>query len=207
MASNLYYWANLYDQHKYQARCIDIETSGYNGYITVITIYTPQEGLIEPLQLVYGQNLTSQNLQSALQGCKLLITFNGKKHDIPRIQQHYPNTLPDVPVLDLYLFKLNMGAMADLKTLEHHFNIARPDGMDRRGIAVTLWQRYQKYGDQHALAQLLEYNKQDAINLFPLAENITKMLRANKSFSKKSVHDIIDDVVEKKKTRSWRVFE
>jgi hypothetical protein len=38
--------------------------------------------------------------------------------------------------------------------------------------AVLLWQRYQHYGDQKALATLLEYNREDVMNLKVLRERV-----------------------------------
>jgi uncharacterized protein YprB with RNaseH-like and TPR domain len=38
--------------------------------------------------------------------------------------------------------------------------------------AVLLWQRYQNYGDQSALELLLQYNKEDVVNLKALREKL-----------------------------------
>jgi uncharacterized protein YprB with RNaseH-like and TPR domain len=38
--------------------------------------------------------------------------------------------------------------------------------------AVLLWQRYQNYGDQNALELLLQYNKEDMVNLKVLRERL-----------------------------------
>lgn len=38
--------------------------------------------------------------------------------------------------------------------------------------AVMLWQRYRDYGDQDALALLLQYNKEDVMNLKVLRERL-----------------------------------
>ena len=40
--------------------------------------------------------------------------------------------------------------------------------------AVLLWQRYQNYGDQNALELLLQYNKEDVVNLKVLREKLGK---------------------------------
>ena len=50
-------------------------------------------------------------------------------------------------------------------------NIERPgEALIRKGSAIQLWQRYEQLHDQWALDMLLAYNRQDTINLYPLAE-------------------------------------
>lgn len=126
------------------------------------------------IQLIRGQNLTRENMLWALQGCKLFITYNGIKFDLKRIREDFPGIIPyDIPVLDLYRFAKRCGIKTDLKTLENTFGIDRMEQFSKRkGIAVNLWRRYQN-GDQEALRKLLEYNRQDTINLYPLAEELT----------------------------------
>ena len=50
-------------------------------------------------------------------------------------------------------------------------------GSKKKGIggfeAVMLWLRYQNYGDQGALALLLQYNKEDVVNLKTLRERLS----------------------------------
>ena len=44
--------------------------------------------------------------------------------------------------------------------------------------AVLLWEKYMKKGQLGALKLLLEYNKEDVINLIPLEEIFTRQLKA-----------------------------
>ena len=171
----LSHWCDLYHQFKHAALCLDIETTGWNKPISVIGLYRPKEGIPEVLQLIRGQSLTRENLTWALNGCKLLITYNGIKFDLKRIRQDFPGILPyNIPVLDLYRFSKRCGIKTDLKSLENTFRIDRMEEFSKRkGIAVDLWRRYQN-GDQEALRKLLEYNRQDTINLYPLAEELTR---------------------------------
>jgi len=61
------------------------------------------------------------------------------------------------------------------KAVEQQLGIPRQlqgiTGLD----AVMLWQRYQDYGDQDALDLLLEYNKEDVVNLKVLRERLESM--------------------------------
>lgn len=179
MTLPLSHWNKLYHQFKHEALCLDIETTGWNKPISVIGLYRPSGGIPEVIQLIRGENLNKQNLTWAIQGCKLLITYNGIKFDLKRIRQEFPGVIPyRLPVLDLYRFSKRCGIKTDLKTLEATFQIERIDAFTkRRGIAVNLWRRYQA-GEIAALSRLLEYNKQDTINLYPLAEELTQRAEA-----------------------------
>jgi uncharacterized protein len=173
----LQYWANLYRANLDSAYCVDIETEGFNKPISVIGFYKPQDGIAEVNQFVRGQNLDSESIRNFLIGCRLLITFNGRKFDIPRIESEFPGSVPKVPIIDLYLFARELNLNTNLKVLEKTFMIDRTDQKtERRRIAVKLWWRYKTYNDQKALATLLEYNKQDTINLYPLAEKLISMV-------------------------------
>src|SRR5208283_5541565 len=58
------------------------------------------------------------------------------------------------------------------KAVERQLGIARQlqevDGYE----AVLLWQRYRKHNDRVALARLLEYNKEDVMNLLQLKQRL-----------------------------------
>ena len=176
MVLPLHYWRELYERHKPTALCLDIEVSRYNGPISVLGLYQPKDGLIECQQFVKGKDLTRENLVQAFTGCTMLITFNGRKFDVPRIKREFPGVIPNIPIIDLYLFARRLGMKTNLKVLENTFGIDRLDPRTkRRGIAVRLWKRYITYGDEKALALLLEYNKQDTVNLYPLAEELMEL--------------------------------
>jgi uncharacterized protein YprB with RNaseH-like and TPR domain len=175
MVQPLQYWCELYERHKQTALCLDIEVTRFNGPISIVGLYKPKDGLIECQQFVKGRDLNQRNLTKAFVGCTLLITFNGRKFDVPRIKREFPGAIPHVPIIDLYLIASRLNLKTNLKVLENTFGIDRLDPRTkRRGIAVRLWKRYITYKDEKALALLLEYNKQDTVNLYPLAEELMK---------------------------------
>ncbi len=47
MDSSLLYWCEIYERFKSEALCLDIETTYYNGPISLVGWYKPQEGLIQ----------------------------------------------------------------------------------------------------------------------------------------------------------------
>ena len=184
MDKSLLYWCDLYKKLKYQARCIDIEVTSIKGPISVIGIYQPREGLVTCDSLVKGKDLTAENLRDSFRGCKLLITFNGNSFDIPRIKREFPGVIPDVPKLDLYLVAKKLNLNAGLKLLEGQFNIFRSDLVaDKTRIAVKLWKKYMRTRDERALNMLIEYNKQDAVNLHPLAEHLIENCTERKNIA------------------------
>lgn len=187
--ANLTYWADLFKKYRYDALCLDIETTGMRGEIALVGLYKPKEGEIIHTYFLKDVNLTKENLRQALKNCKLLITYNGLNMDIRLIKKEFPGVIPEnVKVLDLYLFARQLGINTNLKALEHTFGIERLNRFtERRGIAVKMWKRYIAKNDQTALKTLIEYNKQDAINLYFIAEELIKILEERKDNASKSL--------------------
>lgn len=168
----------LFNVLKGKALCLDIETNGYQpesgGYVTVVGLYNGAEW--KPL--VRGENLTRENLQSEIERADLLITFYGGVFDIPFLLKTFPGLKINKPHFDLCFGARRLGLKGGLKKLEVYFGINRSeevqnlDGYD----AVLLWQMYRR-GSREALDLLLEYNKEDTVNLFSLAEIIYEQLR------------------------------
>lgn len=179
MEYSIGYWIGQYEKNKHAALCLDIETDGIHGPITVVGLYQPKDGPIEHSFLVNGRDLTIENLKRALIGCRMLITFNGIRSDIPKLRSSYPSVLPDnIAIIDLYYWSLKLGIGTSLKVLEGMFDIFRIDEYTkRRHIATKLWRRWRDKGDRWALAKLIEYNRQDTINLYPLATSLSEYSR------------------------------
>ena len=154
---------------------LDIETTGLSSFyhdITVIGIYLVDSSGGRLVQLV-GEAATSDNLLEALEGVDTIYTYNGSRFDIPFIYA----------ILEI-----------DLKTIFHHHDlmydcwmnnlyggfkaVEQQLGIDRKlqGIngleAIRLWWRYQENGDEEALALLLEYNREDVVNLEALRKRL-----------------------------------
>jgi len=179
MVLPLSHWKKLYQELKHQALCIDVEATYWDGPISVIGVYRPKDGEIEYYSFVRGVNLTPENLKQIFTGCKLLITFNGMNYDVPEIEKQFPGVLPkNIPVIDLYLLARNLNLDTNLKVLEKTFNIFRLESVDnKRRISTKLWRKYEQKKNQRALNMLIEYNRQDTINLYPLAEKIMEMIK------------------------------
>lgn len=165
----------LYEAYKDEACFLDIETSGYYGDITVIGMYDGRE----TKTMVKGKNLDPHLLRNLLSQYKLLITFNGLSFDVPVINRYYPNTVPQIPHIDLRHPLAKLGFSGGLKRIEQTLGIERAKEM--QGIsgadAVVLWQKYKATGNEKYLELLVQYNEEDIINLKPLAEFVYKEMK------------------------------
>lgn len=178
MVQSLLYWCGLYERLKKDALCLDIEVTKFNGQVAVVGLYKPREGLIECESFVKGRNLTYENLRKTFGGCKILVTYNGINFDIPKIRAEFPGAIPEnIPVIDLYRFARKVGMNTNLKVLENTIGIERlEDYQKKRNVAIRLWKRFTEYNDAQALSMLLEYNRQDTVNLYPIAEKIVAIV-------------------------------
>jgi len=154
---------------------LDIETTGLSrsyNYITVIGVYRCQGTNGELIQLV-GDEVTRGNLVTALRGVNTVYTYNGSRFDLPFIAvslgidleaEFYHHDL----MYDCWDNNLYGGFKVVEQRLGIHRRLRGIDGFE----AVQLWWRYLKGGNQNALALLLEYNKEDVVNLKTLRERL-----------------------------------
>ncbi|MDP3182518.1 MAG: ribonuclease H-like domain-containing protein, partial [Desulfobaccales bacterium] len=158
----------LFRHFRPRAAYLDIETTGIVWPGLLVTVVGLYDGA-RFRQFVQGYNL--EELPEALKAFDLLITYNGTQFDLPVLRAYFPNLrLPPVH-LDLRFILARLGFRGGLKRIEPKFGIQRPpevEGMDGYA-AVLLWERYQR-GDRTALDLLLEYNRQDVVNLEVLME-------------------------------------
>jgi len=154
---------------------LDIETTGLScqyAEITVIGLYLVNGHDSRLVQLV-GEDVTKDNLLEALEGVETIFTYNGRRFDLPFIRGFLGidlETIADHHDLMYDCWRCNL--YGGLKVVEQQLGICRQlqgiTGLD----AVLLWQRYQNCGDQKALNLLLEYNREDVMNLKVLRERL-----------------------------------
>ena len=155
----------LYDRFKAETAYLDIETDGLDrdSLVTVVTVHRKKN----TVTLTHGIDLTAETLQDALEGCKLLVTFNGKCFDIPVLKYSFPNVDLDIPHFDLRYGCRRIGLGGGLKNIERMLGIARDD--DIHGVdgeeAVRLWKNWERRNDAESLRILTEYNRADTVNL------------------------------------------
>lgn len=154
---------------------LDIETTGLSigrDAVTVVGIYDGRR----KRSFVKGVNL--EDLPQALQGKKVLVTFNGLRFDVPFLRRAFPRLPLDQIHVDLMHPLHRLGFYGGLKGIERQLGIERSD--ETRGLsgfdAVRLWNAYEG-GDEDALETLVAYNLEDVVNLEPLAEFAYRALK------------------------------
>lgn len=156
---------------------LDIETTGlsrFYDYITVIGIYLCNGSQDKLIQLV-GEQVTTDNLLKALQDVNTIYTYNGSRFDLPFIDASLETNLAtEFHHHDLMYDCWRNNLYGGFKAVERQLGIPR----QLQGIsgleAVLLWWRYQNDDDQNALALLLQYNKEDVVNLKALRERLSE---------------------------------
>ncbi len=154
---------------------LDIETTGLTPAgcdITVIGIHICNNGNSSFIQLV-GKDITEQSILEALQGVSILYTYNGSRFDLPFIHRRLGINLAKVFThIDLMYHCWRKNLYGGLKSVERQLGIERRlvgiDGYE----AVKLWWRYVDSFDLDALNTLLQYNKEDVVNLKSLKERL-----------------------------------
>ena len=157
---------------------LDIETTGLapdECEITVIGIYRWSEDGDEFIQLV-GRDISPEAVLEALAGAQTIYTYNGSRFDLPYIERILGLDLTrNFNHCDLMYHCWQKGLRGGLKKVEQQLGMKRRSEGLNGYDAVRLWFRYIENDDEEALRILLEYNKEDVINLhhvgnFVLAE-------------------------------------
>jgi len=147
---------------------LDIETS-FEGEITVLGIYRGDGTLI---QLV-GKEITGSNLLKSLVGTTTIYTYNGSRFDLPVIKEKLSVDLDDFFVTyDLMYDCWERNLYGGLKKVEQILGIKRRLKEVNGWVAMELWYQYEKENNKKALQVLLEYNKEDIVNLPALMEKL-----------------------------------
>ena len=159
---------------KYRAY-IDIETTGLSrryADLTIIGIALEKEGQCRVVQLLEA-DLSDRKLLAALHGVDELYSYNGSRFDLPFIRAKLGVDLKKCfrhtdLMYDCWRNKLKGG----LKAVERQLGIDRclkeVDGC----AAVKLWYEYVSNHNQQALSTLLEYNREDIVNLQVLRQKL-----------------------------------
>ncbi len=152
----------LFKDFREKTAFFDIETTGLDrnkNHITTIVLY---DGL-KLRHYVYKENL--EDFCKDIEDYKLIVSYNGKSFDAPFIRENLKIPL-NQPHIDLRYVLNSLGYRGGLKSCERQLNINRRGLEEVDGfMAILLWERYIKFGDEKALETLLAYNALDVINL------------------------------------------
>ena len=159
---------------------LDIETTGLHPFhcdITVVGIYLTNGKEEKVIQLV-GRKINRISILEALEGVSNIYTYNGHRFDLPFIHaRHGINLEAGFSHCDLMHYCWRNNLYGGLKRVEECLGIERQlkevNGLE----AIRLWWRYVEYADLIALQKLLEYNKEDVVNLKILKEKLIRPLK------------------------------
>jgi len=142
---------------------LDIETTGLSKHrnkITTIGVFDGKE------EKVFIRHQNMDDFPDYIKDKNMLVTFNGRRFDVPFILEKFPGLVMDQLHIDLMYVLRDLGYSGGLKRIEKTLGIARDDEID--GVdgfeAVRLWYKYRK-GDESALKKLVAYNMADVVNL------------------------------------------
>jgi uncharacterized protein YprB with RNaseH-like and TPR domain len=154
---------------------LDIETTGlspWHSEITVVGIHICNGIDTRFIQLV-GDDVTPENLLEALTGVRVIYTYNGSRFDLPFINSRLKIDLAGLCTnRDLMYDCWRNNLYGGFKAVERQLGIERRLAEMNGYEAVRLWWRYLSDYDQDALTALLEYNKEDVLNLKTLKERL-----------------------------------
>jgi len=157
---------------------LDIETSGLSldyDYVTVVGISRGGNRNRELEQLV-SPEISAHRILELLKGVQVVYTFGGSDFDLPFLKRHYGIDLRnDFRHRDLRYECRNRNLCGGLKAVERQLGICRiRSDVDGRE-AVRLWWRYWNSHDYTALRALLDYNREDVLNLKTLKQLLANL--------------------------------
>jgi uncharacterized protein len=154
---------------------LDIETTGFSCHhceLTVIGVAVVRGGQQQFGQLFGGQ-INSDTVLRLLEGVDEMYTYNGSRFDLPFIKgslgldlrQQFTHT-------DLMYTCWRRDLKGGLKAVETRLGIERRLTDMNGFMAVRLWWDYVNDNDTAALQKLLDYNREDVLNLHVLREKL-----------------------------------
>lgn len=160
---------------------LDIETTGLCSFydeITVIGISLANDAENGFVQLV-GDDVTKTNLLRTLRSVNTIYTYNGSRFDLPFIsfrlgvdlREHFRHH-------DLMHDCWRNNLYGGFKAVERQLGISRRLQGIAGAKAAILWWRYENHHDRKALNLLLEYNKEDVVNLITLRRKLERFSKS-----------------------------
>jgi len=154
---------------------LDIETTGLSPWrneITVVGIHICNGDEARFIQLI-GDNITAERILEALAGVNTIHTYNGSRFDLPFIDYRLGINLAGLfEHHDLMYDCWRCNLYGGFKAVERQLGIRRKLTEINGYEAIRLWWRYVNYYDDGALKLLLEYNKEDVLNLKALKDRL-----------------------------------
>lgn len=154
---------------------LDIETTGLSARYAGLTVVGVAlvRGRQRRFAQLFGNRINVDGVLGLLEGADRLYTYNGSRFDLPFIRcalgvdlrEHFAHT-------DLMYGCWRQNLKGGLKAVEVRLGIPRRLPDMNGYMAVKLWWQYVNHNDLEALRRLLEYNKEDVMNLHLLREKL-----------------------------------
>lgn len=149
---------------------LDIETTGLSPHHSGVTVIG---ALYRDVfhQWVWPQPI--DGLRRLLKDAKVVVTYNGRRFDVPFLRHHLPKFPEPRAHVDLRYVAAQLGVTGGQKAIEQHLKLARPravDGLDGPD-AIVLWCDA-IYGRARSLERLLAYNRADCEQLRRIAASL-----------------------------------
>jgi uncharacterized protein YprB with RNaseH-like and TPR domain len=154
---------------------LDIETTGLSRSYCDLTVVgvAVMRGAQQQFKQLFGDQINAEGVLGLLEGVDEFYTYNGSRFDLPFLQQRLGLDLRRKYAHTDLMYKCWLKDLkGGLKVVEVRLGIKRRL-QDMNGfMAVRLWWEYVNNNDTQALQTLLEYNKEDVVNLHALREKL-----------------------------------
>ena len=147
---------------------LDIETTGLSRRCDAITVVgiNLHHGIRNKFVQLVGDDITPERILRTLKGVEAIYTYNGSRFDLPFINYHLGINLAKLfRHCDLMYHCWANNLYGGLKCVEGQLGITRHLSEITGYDAVRLWWKYTNNHDDGALNILLEYNREDVLNL------------------------------------------
>ena len=155
---------------------LDIETTGLSPgrcELTVVGVATVRGTEKQVGQLV-GDQIRAKRVLGLLEGVDEVYTYNGSRFDLPFIRGRLQlDVRKHVRHTDLMYHCWRQNLKGGLKAVEARLGIRRRLKEVDGYMAVRLWWDYVNHSNAQALRTLLEYNKEDVVNLHTLRRRLS----------------------------------
>jgi uncharacterized protein len=145
---------------------LDIETDGTASPdgVTMIGLWDGREFRC----LIQGEDI--EQFRDIVSRYSMIVTFFGTGFDLPVLERRFPGLGLDQIHVDLCPLFKQLGVRGGLKRIEKEHGIQRsPETEGLNGYdAVQLWRKHRR-GYSGCLERLIAYNREDCVNMEPLA--------------------------------------
>jgi len=154
---------------------LDIETTGLSykfAQLTVVGIGLERGRMQKCVQLV-GEQVSARRILDIIRDANVLYTYNGTRFDLPFVRAKLGIDLEQHVIHeDLMYHCWRKNLYGGLKKVEALLGIERKTKGIDGWMAVKLWYDYVRNANNDALKLLLDYNKEDIMNLAVLRKRL-----------------------------------